>query len=102
MWKIEQEIGWKEERFTLLADKEDKNRMADAEMEAELQGLQAEEERGSNASQTGDGCLEALWQQLIALGANGIEAFARMLHREMGAAQGQMPGREEGRRDSEK
>ena len=37
MWKIKQEIEWKEERFTLLADKVDKNRMADAEMEAELQ-----------------------------------------------------------------
>ena len=43
MRKIKEEIGWKEERFTLL-DKVDQNRMADAEMEAELQGLQAGEE----------------------------------------------------------
>ena len=36
------------------------NTMADAEMEAELQGLQAgEERRGSNASQTGGSCFEA-------------------------------------------
>ena len=66
--------------------------MADAEMEAELQGLQAgEESRGSNAPQTGDGCLEALWQQFVALGANGIETFAQRLQKEMGAAQGQRP-----------
>ena len=37
-----------------LSDKVDKHRMVDAEMTAELQGLQAgEERRGSNASQTG-------------------------------------------------
>ena len=71
--------------------------MADAEME----GLQAgQERRGGNASQTGDGCLEALWQQFIGLGANGIEIFAQRLQKEMGAAQGQMP-RKEGRRNSE-
>ena len=73
--------------------------MVDAEMAAELQGLQAgEERRGSNASQTNDGCLEALWQQLVALGVNGIETIVQRLPREMGAAQGQMPGREEERK----
>ena len=71
-------------------------------MSAEHWSLQAgEERRGSNASQTGDGCLEALWQQFIALGANGFETFAQRLQREMGAAQGQMPGREKDRRSSE-
>ena len=101
MWEIKEQFDWKKERFRLLSDKGDKNRMADAEMEAELQGLQAgEERRGSNASQTGDGCMEALWQQFIALGANGIETFVQRLPREMGAAQGQMPRREEGRRNS--
>ena len=72
-------------------------------MAAELQNLLAGEERIScNASQTGDGCSEALWQQLIALGANGIETFLQRLQREMGAVQGQMPERErEGRRNSE-
>ena len=75
--KIKEEIDWKEERFR-LSDKVDKNRMTDAEMETELQGLQAgEERRGSNASQTGDGCLEAFWQQFIALGANGIVTFVQ-------------------------
>ena len=76
--------------------------MVDVEMAAELQGLQAgEERRGSNASQTGDGCLEALWQQLLALGVNEIKTFLQRLQRGMGAAQGQMPGREEERRSSE-
>ena len=68
MQSIREEIDRKEERFRQLSDKVDKNKMVDAEMAAELQGLQAgEERRGSNASQPGDGCLEALWQQLIAL-----------------------------------
>ena len=67
MQSIREEIDRKEERFRQLSDKVDKNKMVDAEMAAELQGLQAgEERRGSNASQPGDGCLEALWQQLIA------------------------------------
>ena len=81
MRKIKEEIDWKEGRFCLLSDKVDKNRMADAEMEAELQGLQAGEERkGSNASQTWDSCLEALWQQIAvvcaALGPNQVDALA--------------------------
>ena len=58
----------KEERIFFLSDKVDKNRMADAEMAAELQGLQTgEERRGSNASQMGDSCLEASWQQIAAV-----------------------------------
>ena len=47
--------------------------------------------RNRNASQTGDCCVEALWQQLIALGAN------RVRYREIGPTQ----GREEVRRNSE-
>ena len=44
-------------------------------MAAELQGLQAgEERRGSNASQTGDSCLKALWQQ----GPNQVDAFTML------------------------
>ena len=63
MRNIKEEIDWKEERFRLLSDKVDKSRMADAKMAAELRSLQeGEESRGSNASQTGDGCLEALWE----------------------------------------
>ena len=42
-------------------------------MAAELQSLQAGEEgRGSNASQTGDCCLEEMLQRIIALGTNGL------------------------------
>ena len=51
-----------EERLLFLSNKVDKNKMADAEMAAELQSLQAgEERRGSNASQTCDCSMEALW-----------------------------------------
>ena len=51
-------------------------------MAAEVQSLQAgKERRGSNASQTGDCCLEAaMRQQFIAL--NRIEAFVKRLQRE--------------------
>ena len=39
MRKIRENIVWNVERTTLLADKVDKNTMADAEMESELQGI---------------------------------------------------------------
>ena len=45
--------------------------------------------------------MEALGQQFIVLRANRIEVFVQRLQREMGTAQGQMPGREEGKRNSE-
>ena len=70
MRKTREEIDKKEERFRLLSDKVDKNRTADAEMEAELQGLQAGERRGSNASQALDCCLETMVEQIFALGAD--------------------------------
>ena len=70
MRKTREEIDKKEERFRLLSDKVDKNRTADAEMEAELQGLQAGERRGSNASQALDCCLETMVGQIFALGAD--------------------------------
>ena len=48
-----------------------KNRMADAEMEAKLQGLQDGEERiGSNASQAVDCCLETMVEQVFAIGTD--------------------------------
>ena len=57
MRKLIEEIEWKVWRFTQLSDKVDKNRMAVAETEAELQGVQAgEERRGSNPSQAVDCC----------------------------------------------
>ena len=94
MRKLQEELKQKEECLLFLSNKIDKNKMLDAEMAAELQSLQTgEERRGSNSSQAGDGCLEALSQQFIALGANGIETFVLRLQREMEAAQGQMPGR---------
>ena len=97
--KIREEILRNEERFRLVSDEVDKNRMADAEVEAELQGLQGgEERRCCNASQKGVCCMEAVWQHFIALGGNRVEAMFQR-YRVMGAAQGQMPG--EGRREKE-
>ena len=102
MRKIREEIIWKEERFRLLSDKFDKNRVADAEMEAELQGLQAgEERRGSNASQTCNCCLEEAWQHLVALGGNQNGGLVTKAPKSKGCPSGWMPGREE-RRNSEK
>ena len=74
-------------------------------MAAELQGLQAgEERRRSNASQTGDCCLEASWQLIgavcAAVGPNQVDALFQRF-RESGPTQGQMPGRDERRRKSE-
>ena len=83
MRKLQEELKQNEERVLFLSNKFDKNKMQDAEMAAELQSLQAgEERRGSNASQTGDGCL---WKHLIALGANGIETFVQRLQRGNGS-----------------
>ena len=102
MRKLQEELRQKEERILSLSNKVDKNEMSDAEMAAELQSLQAgEERRGSNASQTCDCCSEEMLQRVIALGTNGVVVLFQRARREMGAAQGQMPGRGEGRRSSE-
>ena len=77
-------------------------------MVAELDRLQAGEERsGSYASQTHDCCLETLWQQnaavCAAVGPNHVDALANadfQRFKESGAAQEQMPRRDE-RRNSE-
>ena len=51
MRKLQEELKQKEERISLLSNGVEKNKMADAEMAAELQSLQAgEERRGCNAS----------------------------------------------------
>ena len=101
MRKIREENGRNEERVRQLSNKVDKNKMADAEMAAELQSLQAGEERsGSNVSQTGDCCLEEMFQRVVLLGTDGVEVLFQRVRREIGAAQGQMPGRE-GRKNSE-
>ena len=107
--KQRDEVKQKEERILFLSDKVEKNKMADADMAAELQGLQAgEERRGSNASQTGDSCLEALWQQIDAVcavvGPNQIDALANAViqrFKESGAVQEHLPGRDERRRNNE-
>ena len=100
VWKLRDEVKQKEERIIFLSDKVEQNKMADADMAAELQGLQAgEERRSSNASQTGDRCLEASRQLAAvcaAVGPNQIDALANAVQRfkESGAVQEQVPGRE--------
>ena len=77
MRKLREEIEWREERFTLLSDNVHKNTMADAEMEAKLQGLQAgEERRGSNASQAVECCLETMVEQIVDLGTGARDVYA--------------------------
>ena len=74
--RIREGIHRNEERFRHLSDKVDKNKMADAEMGAELQGLQAgEERRGCNVSQAVDCCLETMVEQIVALGADQAPNF---------------------------
>ena len=105
--KLRDEVKQREERNLFLSDKVENNKMADADMAAELQGLQAgEERRNSNDSQTGDSCLEALWQQLAAVcaavGPNQIDALANAVvqrFKESGAVQEQVPGRDGGEED---
>ena len=71
MRKIREDIILKEERILLLSDKVAKHEVAEAEMEAELQGLQrGEERRGSNASQAVDCRMETMLEQILALGAD--------------------------------
>ena len=72
-WRQEKKCGKSEKKLSgrrsashYCWTKVDKNRMADAEVEAELQGLQAgEERRGSNASQTGDSCWRPCGSKLL-------------------------------------
>ena len=69
MRKVREEINKREGRFHQLSRQVDSNRMATAELEAELRGLQAEEERrGSNASQVVvDCCLDTVAEQLFTI-----------------------------------
>ena len=59
MRKIREEIDLKEERFRLLSDKVDKKTMAEADpWRQSFRDCKLENKaRGSNAPQTGDGCL---------------------------------------------
>ena len=102
MRKMSEENDRNEERFLQLSNKVDKNKMADAGLATDLQSLHAgEQRRGSNVSQTCDCCLEEMLQRAIALGTNGVDVLFQKVRREMGAAQGQMLGREEGRMNNE-
>ena len=97
MPKIRQETDRKEGRFRLLSDKVDKNRMA----HAETSGTASWRRKESDPSQAVDCCLEEVLQKVIALGTNGVEVLFQRVRRGMGALPEQMPGGEEGRRNSE-
>ena len=82
--------------------------MADAEMTAELQGVQAGEERrrGSNASQAVDCCMETMVEQIFAMGADQarseFDAMCQIVKKfEANTPSSQMPGKEGGRRNGE-
>ena len=63
--------GEKEPKCDKQKENVDKYRMVDAEMETELEELQAgEERRGSNASQAVDCCMETMVEQFFAVGAD--------------------------------
>ena len=108
MRKIREEIDRNEERFWQPSDKVDKYRMVDAEMAAQLQGLQAgEERRGSNASQEVDCCMEMRVELFFVVGADQArsefdamcQVFLKKFEAETPSAQ--MPGKGRGRRNSE-
>ena len=71
MRKVRAEVNERELRFHQLSRKVDSIRMATAELEAELRGLQAgEERRGSNASQVvAECCLDTVAEQPPTTGA---------------------------------
>ena len=101
-------VKQKEERIFFLSDKVAKNKMADAEMAAELQGLQAgEERRGSNASQAVECCMETMVVQFFAMGADQarskFDALCQVFFKKFEAytPSAQMPGKGGGRRNSE-
>ena len=82
-----------------------KNEMAEAEMEAELQGLQAgEEKKGSNASQAVECCWETMVEQNFALGVDqarrSFVAMCQIFFKRLGTPPAQMRGKEEGRKES--
>ena len=61
MRRAREDITRKEERLLLLSDNVDKHQMAEAELEAELRGLQAGEERRGSNSQFVDTVAEQLY-----------------------------------------
>ena len=106
--KSEKKLSGRKSASLCWRTRSSENRMADAEMEAELQGLQAgEERRGSNASQAVDCCLETMVEQVIAMrtdqGRSTFDAWCKIFvgKFETSISPAQMQGREGGRRDSE-
>ena len=110
MRKLREEDKQKEERILFLSDKVEKNRMAVADMAAELQGLQAGEEK--------EGAAMLRRQEIAAWRPYGSKLLMCVLQcdqtrsmpwanavlqrfKENGAVQEQMPGRDERRRNSE-
>ena len=98
----------REERCRLLSDKVDKHRMEEAELEAELRGLEAgEERRGSNASQVVE-LLPGHGGRAAVHYGNGksevpVRAFARKAPQKIRGSDPPMqrPGKEEGREENE-
>ena len=110
MRKINEQIGWKEERFTLLVDKASLCwRIRSTKTGWQMRGwrqsfrdckLEKKEEVAMHRRQVMAawgpcGSNSSPWEQME------LRPFVQRLQREMGAAQGQMPGREEGRRNSD-
>ena len=104
MWKIKEEIDWKEERLRLLSDKVDENRMADAEMEAGQSFKDCKLEKKDEAAMLRRQEIAAWRPYGSKLLPNQIDALANAVFqrfKESGAVQEQMPGRDERRRTSE-
>ena len=92
----------KEERFRLLSDKSIRTEWQMRKwMQNFRDGRQEKKEEVTKHRKTGSCCMEEAWQHLVALGANQMEALLQRLQRKKGAVQGWMPGKEEGRRNSE-
>ena len=93
MRKIREEKDRSEERFRKLSDKVDKNKMVDAEVAAELQGLQAGEERRGSGLLLGD--------DVGTVFRYGSESSRGFVPKGNWRRSGQTSGNEQGRRDGE-
>ena len=97
-----EEINEREARYLQLSNKSSNNWMAAEDLEGELRGVKAgEERRGSCASQANDCCLDAVAEQLFTMRAaharQQLQAPHEKLFRrfEVPTAPAQMPGGEE-------
>ena len=97
MRKLEEDVKQKEECNLCLSEKVEKYERTEAEMEAELQNLQAgEERRGCNASQAVNCCMEELGIMGAEKAVYHFELLRGMLQRmfEAQTRPEQMPGKE--------